>query len=243
MSDRNATWDGFLSPNTLAMGKKRNVLTLDPPSEVPANLDPTGASENIALKGNDSLERIAQELAGCIRCKLCRGRTNIVLGEGNPAADLVFVGEGPGEQEDLHGRPFIGRAGQLLDRMIGAMGLSRDQVYIANVVKCRPPGNRNPEPDEIATCGPFLLRQLNVIRPKVIVALGKFSAQTLLQTETPISALRGKFHPYHGGIQLMPTFHPAYLLRNPPAKKDVWIDLQLVAKELGIQIPQKSAEN
>ena len=249
MSDRTQdTWTGFLPKKSIGMAKKRRAptvlnLELTGSGDTPTNLDPTGYSEDVALKGTDTLDRIATDLAGCTRCKLSKARHTIVLGEGNPNADLVFVGEGPGEQEDLQGRPFIGRAGQLLDKMIGAMGLSREQVYILNVVKCRPPGNRNPEPDEIATCGPFLLRQLNVIQPKVIVALGKFSAQTLLQTETPISQLRGKFHPYHGGTKLMPTFHPAYLLRNPPAKKEVWIDLQLVAQELGIEIPKTVQKN
>lgn len=186
----------------------------------------------------DSLEAIAAELSGCTRCKLCEKRKNIVFGEGNPSASLVFVGEGPGEQEDLQGRPFVGKAGQLLDRMIEAMGLTRGQVYICNVVKCRPPGNRNPEPDEIQSCDPFLYRQLDAIRPKVVVALGKFAAQTLLETQTPISKLRGRFYEYRGA-KLMPTFHPAYLLRNPDGKREAWADLQQVASELGIQIPKR----
>lgn len=182
----------------------------------------------------DTISGIAESLEGCKLCKLCKGRTNIVPGEGNPKAELVFVGEAPGEQEDLQGRPFIGRAGQLLEKMIEAMGLKRDQVFICNVVKCRPPGNRNPEPDEIAACSPFLHRQLDTIRPKVVVALGKFAAQTLLQTETPISKLRGQFHEFRGA-KLMPTFHPAYLLRNPPSKREAWEDLKTVAKELGLK--------
>jgi len=185
----------------------------------------------------DSLDRVRADLDGCTRCKLCSGRKTIVIGEGNPRAELIFVGEGPGEQEDIQGRPFVGKAGQLLDRMIAAIGLSRDQVYICNVIKCRPPGNRNPEPDEIEACNPFLYRQLDLIRPKVVVALGKFSAQTLLQTEERISNLRGRFHSYRGA-KLMPTWHPAYLLRNPPAKREAWADLQEVARELGIEIPK-----
>ncbi|HUP58728.1 MAG TPA: uracil-DNA glycosylase, partial [Bdellovibrionota bacterium] len=169
----------------------------------------------------------------------------IVIGEGNPRARLVFVGEGPGEQEDIQGRPFVGKAGQLLDRMIEAMGLKRSDVFILNVVKCRPPGNRNPEPDEIASCEPFLYRQLDAIRPEVIVALGKFAAQTLLKTEERISSLRGRFHaiPRSGhisGAKLMPTFHPAYLLRNPASKREAWDDLKKVAQELRLEIPKKS---
>lgn len=186
----------------------------------------------------DSLERIAADLSGCTRCKLCATRKSIVVGEGDPGARLVFVGEGPGEQEDLQGRPFVGKAGQLLDRMIEAIGLRREQVYIANVVKCRPPGNRDPEPDEITACDPFLLRQLETIRPQVVVALGRFAAQTLLRTEMPISRLRGNFHPYRDA-KLMPTFHPSYLLRNPSGKREAWLDLQQVARELGLRIPQK----
>ncbi len=184
------------------------------------------------------LEQIAQDLTNCTRCKLCQKRKNIVFGEGNSQAQLVFVGEGPGEQEDIQGRPFVGKAGQLLDRMIDAIGLHRDQVYIANVVKCRPPGNRNPELDEIEQCSPFLYRQLDILRPKVVVALGKFAAQTLLQTDQRISQLRGKFYSYRGA-KLMPTFHPAFLLRNPEAKREAWQDLQTVARELELEIPKK----
>jgi DNA polymerase len=155
-----------------------------------------------------------------------------VFGVGNPSAELVFVGEGPGEDEDLQGEPFVGRAGQLLTKMIEAMGYRRDEIYIANVVKCRPPGNRNPEPDEIEACEPFLRAQLAAIRPKVIVALGKFAAQTLLRDTSPISKLRGKWFSYEG-VRLMPTFHPAYLLRSPNEKGKAWEDLQMVMKALG----------
>ena len=181
----------------------------------------------------DSLEQIAAEVRTCTRCKLCEGRTNVVPGEGNPRARIVFVGEGPGEQEDLQGRPFVGKAGHLLDKMIEAMGLSRADVFIANSVKCRPPGNRNPEPDEIEACSPYLYRQLDALKPQLVVALGKFASQTLLQTEERISTLRGRFFPYRG-IKLMPTWHPAYLLRNPDSKREAWADLQLVMKELGL---------
>ncbi|MEK7691211.1 MAG: uracil-DNA glycosylase [Bdellovibrionota bacterium] len=175
-------------------------------------------------------------ISGCTRCKLAKTRTQIVVGEGNLDADLVFVGEAPGENEDLEGRPFIGRAGQLLDKMIEAIGLRRQDVYICNVVKCRPPENRNPEPDEIAACQPFLEEQLAQLRPKVVVALGKFASQTLLKTEIRISDLRGKFHPFREDVVLMPTFHPAYLLRNPSSKKESWQDLKFVAARLGLKI-------
>ena len=182
--------------------------------------------------GSEPLLAIRRELGDCTRCKLAGGRTRLVFGVGNPAAELVFVGEGPGADEDREGEPFVGRAGQLLTRMIEAMGFRREQVYIANVVKCRPPGNRNPEPDEIAACEPFLRAQLGAIRPRVIVALGKFAAQTLLRDTTPITRLRGRWAEYQG-IRLMPTFHPAYLLRSPEEKKKAWEDLQLVMRELG----------
>jgi DNA polymerase len=185
----------------------------------------------------DSLERICGELAGCTRCKLHRRRTNIVFGVGNPHADLVFVGEGPGHDEDLQGIPFVGRAGQLLNQMISAMGVSRDAVYIANVVKCRPPENRTPEKDEIATCLPFLFRQLSNINPKVIVCLGSVAAQALLSTNKSISHFRGQWLDFHGA-KLMATYHPAYLLRNPHAKPEVWADLKKVMAYLGLTPPK-----
>lgn len=189
---------------------------------------PSGASARVS---SATLEEIRAELGDCTRCKLHGGRSNIVFGEGSPRADLVFVGEAPGGDEDRQGRPFVGRAGQLLTDIIKAMGLKRDEVYICNILKCRPPKNRNPEPDEIAACEPFLVEQLQSLRPRVICALGKFAAQTLLKTDTAISVLRGRFHSYHG-IRLMPTYHPAYLLRNPGAKKQVWEDVQMIMKEL-----------
>lgn len=178
-----------------------------------------------------NLEKVRGELGDCRRCGLHRTRHRLVFGEGNPKAELVFVGEAPGADEDAQGRPFVGRAGQLLTKIIEAMGLKREEVYICNILKCRPPGNRNPEPDEIASCEPFLIRQLAAIRPRVICALGTFSAHTLLKSEAPISALRGHFHSYQA-IPLMPTYHPAYLLRNPGAKKQVWADVQVIMKEL-----------
>jgi uracil-DNA glycosylase family 4 len=179
-----------------------------------------------------TLDEVRRELGECTRCKLCKGRTNIVFGVGNPKAELVFVGEGPGADEDAQGIPFVGKAGQLLTKMIEAMGFARDDVYICNVVKCRPPENRNPELDEIEACEPFLRKQLGAIQPKVIVALGKFAAQTLLRDETPITRMRGRWREYCG-VKLMPTFHPAYLLRNPPEKKNAWLDLQEVMKVFG----------
>jgi len=186
------------------------------------------------------LEEIQAELGPCARCKLHAGRTNIVFGVGNPQARLMFVGEGPGADEDAQGEPFVGRAGELLTRVIGAMGLRRSDVYIANVVKCRPPGNRNPEPDEVAACSPFLAEQVSSVRPEVVVALGKFAAQTLLETELPIGRLRGHFHRAFGHIPLMPTWHPAYLLRTPSAKRDTWEDIQQVMKLLGLARPAKA---
>ena len=178
----------------------------------------------------NTLEDIRADLGDCQRCRLAGGRNKIVFGAGNPGAKLVFVGEGPGFEEDQQGLPFVGPAGQLLTRIIEAIKLDRDQVYICNVIKCRPPRNRNPEPDEINTCFPFLERQLAAIRPDFIVALGTFAAQTLLGTTTPISRLRKRFHEYNG-IQVLPTYHPAYLLRNPDKKREVWEDMKMLMKE------------
>ncbi len=177
------------------------------------------------------LNAVREVLGDCQRCGLGRLRHHIVFGEGSPKAELVFVGEAPGADEDAQGRPFVGQAGQLLTRIIAAMALKREEVYICNILKCRPPGNRNPQPEEIAACEPFLIRQLQAIRPRAICALGTFAAHTLLKSEAPISILRGRFHTYQG-IPLMPTYHPAYLLRNPGAKKQVWEDVQLVMKHL-----------
>lgn len=175
----------------------------------------------------EGLQEIREDLGDCTRCKLADGRTNIVFGAGSPDADLMFVGEAPGRDEDRLGEPFVGRAGQLLTKIIEAMGLRREDVYIANILKCRPPKNRDPQPDEVASCSPFLFRQIEAIRPKVVVALGAYAARTLLDTDLPISRLRGRFHEYRG-TQLMPTYHPSYLLRNPQAKRPVWEDMQMV---------------
>lgn len=229
-------WNGFLPKGAVVMARRRPLALAPAPSAPSPAAIPAPATTPIDRAA--ALAQISAELAGCPRCKLCEHRKTVVVGEGNPHAELVFVGEGPGEQEDLTGRPFVGKAGELLEKMIVAMGLSREQVYICNVVKCRPPGNRNPEPDEIATCSPFLWRQLDIIQPKVVVALGKFAAQTLLETDMPITRMRGAFRPFRGA-KLMPTFHPAYLLRNPESKREAWQDLQAVAHELGIQIPTK----
>lgn len=193
-----------------------------------------------AMTGDDraaALARLHQDTIGdCRRCKLAPTRTQVVFGVGNPRAELVFVGEAPGADEDAQGIPFVGKAGQLLTKIIEAMGLRREDVYIANIIKCRPPGNRNPQPDEIESCEPFLIAQLDTIRPTVICALGTFSAQTLLKTKEPISRLRGRWHAYQG-IPLMPTFHPAYLLRNPAEKKTVWGDIQSVMGRMGLPAP------
>ncbi len=182
----------------------------------------------------DALAAVRLDIGDCTRCKLhALGRTQIVFGVGNPEADLMFVGEAPGADEDVQGIPFVGRAGQLLTRIIEAIDLKREDVYIANVIKCRPPGNRNPETDEVETCEPFLFRQIDIIKPKVIVALGKFAAQALLRTLDPISRLRGRVFTYRGA-KLVPTFHPAYLLRNPASKREVWEDMKLVKNLLKV---------
>jgi len=179
----------------------------------------------------ETLQDVREELGDCRRCSLCEKRKNLVFGEGSDHAEVVFVGEAPRADEDLQGRPFVGRAGQLLTKIIEAMGFSRADVYICNILKCRPPGNRNPLPEEIQLCEPFLVRQLEAIAPKAICALGTFAAHTLLKNDVPITVLRGRFHDYHG-IPLMPTYHPAYLLRNPSAKKQVWEDVQQIMKRL-----------
>ncbi len=180
---------------------------------------------------NLTLEEIRTDLGDCQRCKLCSQRTNIVFGVGAADADLMFVGEAPGRDEDLQGIPFVGKAGQLLTRIIQAIGLQRDQVYIANILKCRPPRNRDPEPDEVEQCEKFLFSQIESVQPMIIVALGRYAAQTLLRSSTPISRLRGKFCDFRGTL-LIPTFHPSYLLRNPSAKREVWEDMKAVRSRL-----------
>jgi DNA polymerase len=191
------------------------------------------------LENCSTLEALREFIGDCQRCKLGAGRTNLVFGVGDPKTDLMFVGEGPGAEEDARGEPFVGRAGQLLTDIIErGMGMARSDVYICNVVKCRPPGNRNPEPDEVAACEPFLMRQIELVAPRVIVGLGTFAVQALLKVKTPISKLRGSWHEIRG-IKLMPTFHPAYLLRNPGDKRLVWADIQEVLKVLGRPIPRR----
>lgn len=183
------------------------------------------------ILNTSDLESLKKEVLNCKRCDLHKTRTNVVFGSGNPKAELMFVGEAPGEDEDLQGLPFVGRAGQLLTKIIEAMGLKRSDVYIANILKCRPPNNRMPLPTEILECEDNVKRQVDFIKPKVICTLGKFASQTLLRTQVPISALRGKFQTFNG-IKVMPTFHPAYLLRNPADKKLVWQDMKKIMKEL-----------
>ena len=187
----------------------------------------SGLSLPVTESRDPSLEAIREDIGDCRRCRLHEHRKTIVFGEGNPQAKLVFVGEGPGAEEDLSGRPFVGRAGQLLDKIIVAIGLKREDVYIANIVKCRPPGNRTPERDEVDTCEPFLLRQLAFIRPEVIVALGSPAFQCLLRTREPITRARGQWREWNG-IKVMPTFHPAFLLRSPDKKREVWEDMKMV---------------
>jgi len=206
-----------LAPETTASAESGKVPEIDASSSV-----------------SEDLPAIRAHLGDCTRCKLhAQGRTQIVFGVGNPQAQLMFVGEAPGADEDIQGEPFVGRAGQLLTKIIQSIGLERSDVYIANVIKCRPPGNRNPEPDEVAQCRPFLFRQIDTIRPRVIVALGTHAAHALLEVDTPISRLRGTVQPFRHGASLIPTFHPAYLLRSPEKKRDVWEDMKKVRELLG----------
>jgi uracil-DNA glycosylase family 4 len=210
-----------------------------PPVSVLPLVNATSLFEALDHVEGDTLERIREDLGDCTRCRLHKQRNKIVFGQGNPRAELVFVGEGPGHDEDVQGLAFVGRAGKLLTQMIEAMGLTREQVYICNVVKCRPPENRKPEDDEVATCSPYLFRQLDVIAPKAIVCLGLTAAQALLKTKDSISRFRGEWFDYRG-TKLLATYHPAYLLRNPNAKGEVWKDLQKVMAHLGLQ-PKKSS--
>jgi uracil-DNA glycosylase len=218
----------------------------DPSSRAAAASSPRPASAPIellsrypGLEKTATLEELSAFIGDCQRCKLAPLRTHLVFGVGNPQADLMFVGEAPGADEDARGEPFVGRAGQLLTDIIErGMGLSRADVYICNVIKCRPPDNRNPEPDEVAACEPFLMRQIDLVRPRAIVALGTFAVQALLKVKTPISRLRGNWQEVRG-VKLMPTFHPAYLLRSPGEKRLVWQDIQEVMKLLGLEIPAR----
>ena len=208
------------------------------PPRTPFPLQPAqGAIVSPKSRAKDLLA-IREEIGDCTRCALSRGRTKIVFGDGDPHAQLMFVGEGPGADEDAQGLPFVGRAGQLLNNMIAAMGLKREQVYIANIVKCRPPQNRVPEPEEAHTCSPFLFQQIDVIRPQVLVALGATAALYLLGFKAPLATLRGRVHPCRGA-NLIVTYHPAYLLRDPRQKKEAWRDLQLAMVELGLSPPAR----
>jgi len=190
-----------------------------------------------------SLEEVQKEVGDCRRCKLHRTRRTLVFGEGNKKAILMIIGEGPGYEEDVQGRPFVGKAGQLLTKILQSIHLQREEVYIANIIKCRPPQNRNPEPDEIQTCYPFLLRQIHAIQPQIICALGTFAAQTLLKTDAKITTLRGKFYDF-SGIKILPTYHPAYLLRNPERKREVWEDMKQISKWMTdhVGIPARPAD-
>ncbi len=232
---RAAEWRARVETPRPAADAERPGETDDMPSDealaaMPADTPPAAA---VALAPAEALAALRQVIGpACTRCKLhTLGRRQVVFGVGNPQARLMFVGEAPGEDEDKQGEPFVGRAGQLLTKIIEAIGMTREQVYIANVIKCRPPGNRNPEPDEVLTCEPFLFEQLGIIQPRIVVALGKFAAQSLLRTTEPITKLRGRVFDWRGA-SLIPTFHPAYLLRNPPAKREVWEDMKKVRELL-----------
>lgn len=245
-------------PNKAASSPSPNSLTENKPLEIPAvgeqiqivKVGAKGCSPTVIAKSLDNqtcvkerriqiLDELRREMLACHKCPLGKTRTNLVFGVGDPMANLMFVGEAPGRDEDLQGEPFVGRAGQLLTKIIEAIGLNRRDVYIANVLKCRPPGNRNPLPEEIALCIPYLLKQIEMIQPKVLCALGTFAAQTLLNTKAPVGMLRGKFHDYKS-IPMMVTFHPAYLLRNPNDKAKVWEDMKKVRDLLGELAPKKS---
>src|SRR5687768_10564010 len=214
---RDANWSRRATPDPRVASELPEATEAAPPQIV-----------QVFSSAADALAAIREDLGDCSRCKLhTLGRKQIVFGVGNPNANLMFVGEGPGADEDIQGEPFVGRAGQLLTKIIEAIGLTREDVYIANVIKCRPPGNRNPQPDEVEQCAPFLFRQIDIVKPKVIVALGKFAAQCLLKSDAPITRIRGREFTYRDSI-LIPTYHPAYLLRNPSAKRDVWEDMKKV---------------
>ena len=241
----NSSQDNLIQEYLKALSSLRNYLeeqrelgfTMIPKTEPNFTISDGSTQEELELgvKGSkelnyETMEDIRKAVEACQGCPLYKTRTNIVFGDGDENAKLVFVGEAPGQDEDLQGKPFVGKAGQKLTQIIEAMKLSRSEVYITNVLKCRPPGNRNPLPEEIKACEPFLINQLKLIKPKIICALGTFSAQTLLRTDQRISLLRGRFHIYQG-IKLMPTYHPAYLLRNPKFKRDVWEDVQKIMAE------------
>lgn len=226
--------DFYLRPGAMIADETAGwVVEAEPPSadfQIIANDD----DKTSALAG------IRAEIGDCIRCRLSEKRKTIVFGDGNPDADIMFIGEGPGADEDEQGLPFVGKAGQLLNNMIAAMGIRREDVYIANVVKCRPPGNRTPERDECDTCGPFLMQQIEAIKPKMVVAMGATAAKYLLNVQDSMAHLRGKIYDIRG-IPLVVTYHPAYLLRDPRQKKETWMDLQMVMRFLGMPMPDKKS--
>lgn len=223
------------APPPIFFGEEEAIRTRKPIFEPPVSAPEVPVAERAA-----ALQAIREEIGDCKRCPLHAGRNKLVFGDGDPLTRLMFVGEGPGADEDAQGVPFVGRAGQLLNNMIAAMGLKREEVYIANVVKCRPPQNRTPEPEEATTCAPFLFRQIDVIRPEVLVALGATAATYLLGQRQPLAGLRGRIHEFRGS-KLIVTYHPAYLLRDPRQKKEAWADLQIAMRELGLKLPAKGA--
>jgi uracil-DNA glycosylase len=230
---RSGTWDAAhpFEENNQTMPIAKLNVAVTPSPVITSGADPV-----------ETLRLIREDIGDCTRCPLHKqGRKQIVFGVGNPHADLMFIGEAPGADEDIQGEPFVGRSGQLLTNMIKAMGLSREEVYIANIIKCRPPGNRAPERDECATCSPFLMRQIEAIKPKAIVALGAVAAKTLLAINAPMIELRGRWFDFRG-TKLAVTYHPAFLLRDPWQKKETWKDLQMVMKELGLKPPARTVE-
>jgi uracil-DNA glycosylase family 4 len=237
-SERAAPVAGLNPKNSYTQTKPFTEDGAIPPRK-PISTQPPIADVVRAADRAAALKIIREEIGECTRCALHKGRNKLVFADGDPNAQLMFVGEGPGADEDAQGLPFVGRAGQLLNNMITAMGLKREEVYICNVVKCRPPGNRTPEPEEANTCAPFLFQQIDVVRPQVIVALGATAATYLLGHRQPLAGLRGRVHAFRG-TQLIVTYHPAFLLRDPRQKKEAWADLQIAMKELGLKVPGKS---
>ncbi len=229
------TWESIPQPDSQPISSQEDQPI---PPRKPISAPPQIAAAVSPADRASALQLIRDEIGDCTRCALHTGRNKLVFGDGSPSARLMFVGEGPGADEDAQGLPFVGKAGQLLNNMIAAMGLKREEVYIANVVKCRPPGNRTPEPEEANTCSPFLFRQIDVVRPQVLVALGATAATYLLGQRQPLAGLRGRVHAFRG-MQLIVTYHPAYLLRDPRQKKEAWADLQIAMRELGLKPPAK----
>jgi DNA polymerase len=225
------TWESIPQPDSQPISSQEDQPI---PPRKPISAPPQIAAAVSPADRASALQLIRDEIGDCTRCALHTGRNKLVFGDGSPSARLMFVGEGPGADEDAQGLPFVGKAGQLLNNMIAAMGLKREEVYIANVVKCRPPGNRTPEPEEANTCSPFLFRQIDVVRPQVLVALGATAATYLLGQRQPLAGLRGRVHAFRG-MQLIVTYHPAYLLRDPRQKKEAWADLQIAMRELGLK--------